>query len=458
MGLINWVKDRFSSFFSSVRRGIMSYAYAAMDIWPSMTQRDAIDKAYAKILAIFAIINKDAAKFCTVPRYVYDAKAMQDEKGVKLAEGKDYDELMALLRKPNPDQSQCEFMEGARIMFKGTHECFIWLNRGNVAQRLDDNTGMLVNRTEQEMNAMPVLEMYVLPSGFVGIIPDPNNVFGALGYWFDVGDGKRIMIRKGDMIHWRKYNPVFEPTTGSHLHGLSPTVVGKDTIQEHQQIIYNSRRMFRNDGAKVVAVDESGQWADYTEAQRDILTGKINQKLNNPYGKGSVATMGGKWNFQNIAMKSVDMDTIKAKNLTWQELCFLYDIPYEFFASETKYNNAGERAKQWVSNCIIPACQLLDEKLTEALTPAFNLKGKAVILSDFTKLPEMQKNLGELATAFSSMWYVSPNQKLVAAGYEPIKNPLFDEPWVPTGVTPLSQYQAETEFRDESEDMGDDEL
>jgi phage portal protein BeeE len=458
MGLINWVKDRFSNFFGAVRRGVLSFAYTAMDIWPSMTQRDAIDKGYAKILAIFAIINKDAAKFGTVPRYVYDAKAMADEKGVKLVEGKDYDALMKLLRKPNPGQTQCEFFEACRIMFKGTHECFIWLNRGDVAQRLDLTTGLLVNRTDKEMDAMPVLEMYVLPSGFVGIIPDPDNVFGALGYWFDVADGKKIMIRKGDIIHWRKYNPVFDPTTASHLHGLSPTIVGKDTIQEHQQIIYNSRRMFKNDGAKAIMIDESGAWIDYTEEQRDILTGKINQKLNNPHGKGSVATFGGKWQYVNIAQRSVDMDTIKAKSMTWQELCFLYDIPYEFFASETKYNNAGERAKQWVSNCIIPACQLLDEKLTEALTVAFNLNGKAVILSDFTKLPELQKNLTELATAFNTMWYVSPNQKLVAAGYEPIKNPIFDEPWIPQGMVPLSQYQAETQFQEESDNMNEDEL
>jgi hypothetical protein len=50
---------------------------------------------------------------------------------------------------------------------------------------------------------MPVLEMFVLPSQFIEMDPDPDDVWGVLGYWFNVG-GERERLRKCDVIHWRK--------------------------------------------------------------------------------------------------------------------------------------------------------------------------------------------------------------------------------------------------------------
>lgn len=437
---------------------VLSNTFGGLDVWPKMDSRKAIEKGYAQILAIFAIVNKDAAKFGCIPRYVYDVKSIESGKGAKVVSGSRFTDLLKLLKQPNPYQTQSEFYEGARIMYKNTGEAFIWLNRGDVAQKMVEKNGNIefIDRTDQEIDRMPVLEMYVLPSGFVGIIPDPDNVFGCLGYWFDINGNKKF-IRKGDIIHWKRHNPVFDPVTGDHLHGLAPNTVGNDTITEHREIIKSSRRMFKNDGVKAIMIDESGAWQDYTESQRDAMTDKMNEKLNSNDLKGAIATLGGKWNYVAIAQKSVDLDMIAAKRFTWQELCFLYDIPFEFFDTNTKYNNAGERQKQWVSNTIIPACQLLDEKMTSALSMAFNVEELIKICSDPTQLPEMQKDLKTMAEAFEKMWYVSPNQKLVAMGYEPIDDKTFDEPWIPPGTKPLSQWSAEDTFNEESDNMEDDE-
>jgi hypothetical protein len=47
--------------------------------------------------------------------------------------------------------------------------------------------------------------------------------------------------------------------------------------------------------------------------------------------------------------------------------------------------------------------------------------------------------MNKLVETLLKAWWVSPNKKLIAQGYEAIDNELFNEPWVPSGIQPLSQ-------------------
>lgn len=446
--------------------GILSYVLGVDAVWPVLHGEKGIYEGYSKVLAVFALINKDASKFAMIPRYVYDLQANDTGKGqrVKLA-GAQYRDLLKLLRKPNPYQTQGEFHEAVKIMYQASGEAIVWLNRGDTRSTIKDVEGNYVvdmdgqlqlrDRTDAEIDRMPVLEMYVLPSAFVGIIPDPDNVFGVLGYWFETGDGRRKFIRRNDVVHWKRYNPLFDYTNGGHLRGLSPVEVGSCDVQEFKEISKSSMRMHKNDGAKGIAFHKGLAWDDLDETQKAAIKDTFDNRINSSDVKGSVALMGGDWDYKEIGKNSVDLDTLAAKKLKWQELCFLFDVPYNFFDQNAKYSNAGEWQKSWVYNSVMPACQRWDEKLSEALMKAFGLEDKAEICSDFMALPEMQRNLSELATAFSSMWFVSPNQKLIAAGFDPVNNPVFDEPWVPTGIQPLSQYSAEQQFQEDTADIDD---
>jgi phage portal protein BeeE len=448
---------------------ILSYVLGVEAVWPVLHAEKGIYQGYSKVLAIFALINKDAAKFAMVPRYVYDLTANETGKTgkkVKLT-GSQYRDLLKLLRKPNPYQTQSEFLEAVKIMYQSCGESVVWLNRGDTRAVIEDGLGNYAvdsngqiqfrERSDEEVAAMPVLEMYVLPSAFVGIIPDPSNVFGVLGYWFETGDGSRKFIRKVDIIHWKRYNPLFNYTNGDHLRGLSPVEVGSCDVAEYKEIAKSSMRMHMNDGAKGIVVNKTLAWDDLSEAQQNAIIEKVDGKLNSNDVKGKVQIMGGDWDYKEIGKKSVDLETLQAKKLKWQELCFLFDVPFNFFDQNAKYSNASEWQKSWIYNSVMPACQRFDEKLSEALMKAFNLEDRAEICGDFMSLPELQKNLSELSAAFNNMWYVSPNQKLIASGFDPVPNPLFDEPWVPMGIQPLSQYGAEQAFQEDSTKLDDNE-
>lgn len=439
------------------KRPFLSWFVGSQEIFPILGTEEAIRKGYARNSAIFTIINKDAAKFAMVPRYVYDLKAKESEKGtlVKMSTGKAA-ALTQLLREPNPEQTQSEFFEGARIMYKSSSETFIWLNRGDTRQGVN-NMGELYDRSDEEQDRMPVIEMYVLPSQFVIVVPDSNNVFGAAGYWFEV-NGTRKWVRKGDMIHWKSFNPLFDFSDGKHLRGLNALEVGSCDVAEFNAIAKSNLRQHQNDGAKGILTNNSMDWAAMTDEQKEQMREKVNSRLNGADVRDAIAMLGGaEWDYHAIAASSRDMQTLESKKFKWHELCFMLDVPPGLFANDSKYNNAPEYQKQWVYNSIIPQCQRLDQKLTKKLCKAFGLEGTAEIYSDYMALPELQRNLTELSQAFNNMWYVTPNQKLIACGFEPNPSPLFNEPWVGMGMTPLSQYGKEQTFQDESDKLEDDE-
>lgn len=441
------------------------------EVWPDFDKRAAIEQGYADNTALFSIINVDAEKFGSIPRFLYDAKSKNGQGNYTkpLQGGQNVRALANLLERPNPFFSRSEFDELLRVFYDSTGDGFIWLNRGDVAQKyvtaqeaivdpsgnyIPAGDGYLIDRTDAELDAMPVLEMYVLPSGFVGVIPDPDNLFGAKAYWLEV-NGKRTIIRKGDMIHWKKTNPVFDPAGATHLRGLNPLHVIRRTIQSNKDATAAIDRMFLNDGAKGVLVNENLKWEALDEKQRQDLRDMIDKRINNSAEvKGAVATLGGKWNYLNIAKDSVDVKLLEALKFTWQEICFAIKVPYELFNTETTFNNKEGAQKYWVSNSIMPARINIDQKLTERLCLAFGLidqdgNPSGIIASDFTCLPEFKKDIAALITAFQSAWWIPPNQKLMELGYDPSPDPLMNEPWVPQGVMPLSEAKNGFEFNNQ---------
>lgn len=459
--------SKITSFITSASR--RAYTSAIMfgtwvrELWPDINSRDSVEKSYADNTAVYSIVNRHSTKFGSIPRYVYDAKSKRnDEYTQRVSDGPQVQQLLTLLDNPNPYMTQGEFLELVALFYDTTGEAIVWLNRGDIAQKyvppILDSSGTIiqeatfVNRTDIEMDMQPVLEMYLLAPGFVGIIPDTNNIFGIAGYWLEI-NGIKFMIRKGDIIHWKRQNPVFDPVNGAHLHGLNPLRVGRRTVQENKDATDSIDRMFKNDGAKGVMINENLNWHQLEEKQRQQYTEMIDGRLNNHVMKGAIATMGGKWRYENIAKDTVDAALLEGKKFTWQELCFLLQVPYTLFDPKTTFNNQLEAQKGWVSNTILPQCRIFDQKLTERLTKAFGLFGKVVIWSDCSSLPEFQKDIAALITSMNLAWYISPNKKLTTLGYEPEDNDLFNEPWIPQGYTPLSEVNNEINFQQTSSDL-----
>lgn len=400
-----------------------------------MDAAKSITEGFEKNTAVYSIVMKFASKFGSIPRYVYDAKKTEQKSINKNETLDDKNPLVKLINRPNPYESQDAFFTKLCAYWKTTGEAMIFLNRGDISQYLNSNN-VYDSAADKVIDTMPVLEMYVLPSDKVNPVPDPDDIFGCLGWVLDYGAGK-MPIRKNDLIHWKMPNLKFD-TLSSQLRGFSPLEAGARTLTQNNTMTDAAVRMAQNDGARGVMINKT-LGASQNPIQQAQVKKTFDEKINSPEVKGQVAALQGDWVYENFGQTAVDMQLLEAKNMSWQELCFLLSVPYELFDSKTTYANKEQAQKGWVSNDIIPACKQLDGELNRSLLKAFKMEGTAFIASDTSDLPEMQKDMAQLATALNQAWWLTPNEKREIMSEESMPDATLDEIWPPSTVSPLSE-------------------
>lgn len=452
MNILASLRAQISRFVGYAKSSVSRvFTFSAPEVYPDINTKTAIDKGFNSNTAVYSIVMKDAAKFGSIPRFVYD-KSKYEEKSKPcpvtankvmweskaLARYADtglsalVPSLTQLLNRPNEYLAQDKFFEAVRCYYKICGESMIWLNRGDIEGYRNDDGSFKDN----EIDRLPVLEMYVLPANKVTIIPDPQNLWGILGYYLEVG--QRVYIRKGDVIHWKNTNLNFNEDSRDHLRGMPPLTPGKKALESNNSMTDSSVRMAQNDGARYVLFNESMNSASPT--QQSDLKAVIDRKINNNDVKSAVAVLQGKWGGIDLGKSAVDMELLEGKEFTWKELCFLFDVPYEFFDSHTPFAEKQLTMISWITNSISPATAQLDGEMNRVLLKAFNLEGKAFIGCDYTGLPEMKKVAVESAKTMQEIWSIFPNEIREYLGYEKVIDPRFDEPWVPTGRSPLSEF------------------
>lgn len=409
-------------------------------VYYPVNDNSAIDDGYNGNVAIYSIVNKDVNKFSSIPIFVYAAKKeeqkahshpiidlVREVKAFKKFEDKS--DLVTLINQPNPTQGQDAFLATARAYYKICGEAFIWLNRGDLSTyKREDGTF-----DDMAIDRLPVLQMYVLPSNYVAIIPDPTDMWGVLGYALEVGE--RFIMRKGDVIHWKNTNIDFDVSSRTHSRGMSPLVPGSKTMAEFDSLSLSSLRSAQNDGAKAVIFDKSMK--SMTPTQQSDLKRIIDAKINNNDVADAVATLQGDWGVIDLSMSAHDQQMTERRNYSWKELCFLLGVPNEFFDTGTTFANKEQAQIAWVTNDIIPACKQFNDELNRVLLKSFNLEGKAFIASDYSELPELKKELVKAAKEMQDIWSIAPDDIREVLGYDRLGG-LFAEPWVISGRVPLS--------------------
>jgi HK97 family phage portal protein len=430
----------FTSLFNRARQWKV-WNVGTREVLPDINAEKAVTDGYNANDAVYSIIKADAEKFASIPRYVADAKKLEEKrrkvpmqfKALMKVEAQKTESIKQtldkLLNRPNEYQGQAAFYKTVRSYYKACGEGFMWLNRGEV-------NGL----TDAQMATMPVLEMYPLPSYRMEVIPDPENLWGVAGYLLDAG-GTKIPFSKSEIIHWKDTNLTFDTSTKEHLRGMPALKPGAATLQQNNDATRSSIRMYQNDGSKGAMFNKDLSKA--TPTQESQIRGVIDRKINNNDVKGAVAALQGEWGYIDLGKTSIDLDLLKGKEMSMKQLCFLFGVPYTLFDPNTAWANSEWQQKNWVSNRIIPASTELDDELNRVLLRAFALEGKFIIQCDYSQLPEMQADMKALTEWLKEAWWISPNEKRDLMGYEKSDEPLMDEYWVPNGLTPISQYNGD---------------
>ena len=407
-----------ASWFSKQRTSSMRvFSTGTTEVYPDITETTAINRGFNYNTAVYSIIKKDAKKFGTVDREVewVDEEREEDVTGP----------LVDLINQPNPYQGQDAFFTLVRAFYKTCGNSFIWLNRGDTDMLVDDN---LVPISDEAHAKKPVLEMYVLPANQVIVVPDPENIFGVYGYILE--SNTRIPFRKVDIIHWKDINLNFDVVSRPQLRGMSPLMPGVKALEANNSATDATVRMNQNGGSKGVLANKT--MAQMNPKQESELRAVIDGKINNTDVKGAVSALQGEWSYLNLGLTSIDLDLLKGKAYSMQELCFMFGLPYELFDSQTTFANKEMAQKGWVINEIMPDCKQLDGELNRVLPKAFGLEKVVKICSDFDDMPELQTDKAKQVEWLSKA-PLTVNEMREALDYDKIEGEIGETVIIPSG-------------------------
>jgi HK97 family phage portal protein len=424
-----------------------------------------VSEGYLANADVYAIVNFLARKCASLPWYVYKVKPTskaRDEhrrykhlsKGINMSGAYEaamisrknaYEEnivmdspLARLLERPNSYQGQDQFFQnlfGFRVL---SGEGNIYLNTGGV-------------------NGGKVLEMNVLPTQFLEIYPDPNDLYGILGYRLMVDKGTDI--DKSQVIAWKSWNPDFNSTTRSHLRGISPIRAAYKTLRMSNSAADASASMALNGGAKGAFSPKiiNGVAASVNENQAADIQRIVNQNINGTDNKGKISILQTPWDYTNLGLSSIDMELIESMNYTLHQWCRVFGLPGVIFdTSVSSYNNYQNAMRDLMTNTIVPlACELRDE-LNKYLPKAF---GENVYIDfDITALPELQQDMERMSRILRDANWLTMDEKRVAMNYER-KGGAFDHAYVNQGLITLEQVMMDLSISDDnSNDNGQRDL
>ncbi len=344
-------------------------------------------------------------------------------------------ELYRILRYPNPLQTQWELIR----------EMVIW-------RLLTGNRYIYTIKMQTGANAGRVGEVWNLPAAYVDI-EGGNWTEPVTGYAVTF-NGSRKPIPADSVRHSVYFNPKFN-ASASQLYGQSPLAAALTTIQATKLGYDSLNAAFSNGGPPVIITGTKENSSDFTQEQAQLIQERFNRKY-------AGAKNNGKWHTQNtpidvheIGMSPVDLNTLEMIKLSLRDICNIYSLPSVLFNDNqfSTYNNMREAVKAAWTQCYIPELEDLKADFNIAIaSPYAKATGEKVHYEyDLSDVTELNDDKSVQAQSLSTAWWLTPNQRLVAMGFEAdLNNPMMDMRWIPMGLIPMNEAAEPAEPIDEA--------
>jgi phage portal protein BeeE len=321
-----------------------------------------------------------------------------------------------LLNNPNRNQTQGEFIEQIFGLRELQGEGNVWFPR------------------DKENPNAPPKEMFSIPKPHIQLIGNGVDPWEVLAYQFTL-HGKTYRWDKKDLVMWKYSNPTEISITLEHLRGLAPLSAFMVSLQGMNEADLRVAASNKNGGAYGFAFREDLTEVP-TKVQSDHMRRQFDEILYRSDMTGKVGILGGKWGYHNIGMNMEQQKLLEQYGVGFKRLCRVFKTPSEIFGEgNDTYENQKQYKRMWIYDKIAPAVYQLREMLSGRLLREFSLDQESHIVDcDIMSLPEMAEDLGKLIAAVKDAWWMTPNQRLIAQGYEPALDPNMDRIWIPTGM------------------------
>lgn len=365
---------------------------------------------------VFSVINKICEPASRVPVLQVNKKTLEDQPG----------KALDLISRPNPFQSQQEFIYSALVM-----------------KLLFGETFVCNERPEFGLNAGKPVRLDLMPPQWteiqIGTFKEP-----IIGYTLNIGQTD-VKYLYQDVMHWREFNPDFQ-LTGEHLRGLSklrPLLRAAMTSSSGYDSMVSA---FQNQGAygllTVLGVKESdGKYSGQVRTQEQLSALKTTWQNENAGNtkRGKLALTNKSVEWTPFGLTPVDLNILKSMNLSQGKICDAYNYPFELMAgSEQKtYSNYGEAMKAAWNNAIIPVLDGYYQKLSDWLLPMMG-EEDTMFMPNYDSIPALQDDKAQLV-AWMTKAGLTTNEIREALGYDPLNLPNMDVPLVAMGQTRIDE-------------------
>lgn len=378
--------------------------------WQMVDMRSYIEEGFNVNSLIYSAILYKARAATTAPLRAYQGDIDQPT----LADRRS--PLARLVTRPNNYQSGREFQALAQVYFNLSGNLFVHLDR-------------------MTRRALPAA-MRTLRPDRVHIIPEGGGIKGYLYIPEGRGITDGVPILAEDMIHIKLPNPA-DPLEGMG-YGLSPISPAAQSADVDNRVTGFLNDFFKR-GTMLSTVLE------FQEPIEDTDVARIRNRWREVYGGSfnwadiGIVDGGGKVNRLGMTFDEMGFKDIDSRNES--RMLGPFGVPAillgtRYGLERGTYSNFEEARKQFWQDTFVPELNWHEADYTFYLEDPSD---GAYSLFDYSKVPALQMNIGDLADAAHKLWAmgVPRDMALDAVGLHLGKTPGGDRAYIPLNVVPV---------------------
>lgn len=373
-------------------------------------------ETYTQNNDVFSVINKIVSPASRIPVTQVNIKTLEEKPGYALQ----------LLSKPNPFQSQQEFITQSLTIYKIYGECFV-----------------AGEKPEFGLRAGKPVRLDNLPPQWIEL--QIGNFFEPItGYTLMLGQ-QDVKYPYTDVMHWKLFNPDFQ-MDGSHLRGMSPLKPLLKAVAASSSGYDSMVSAFQNQGAygllTILGVKEAdGKFsgAPKTAEQLSQLEDSFRRKMTGTSNRGKIFASNKSVEWTPFGLDPKDMEVLNTIVFAGGTLYDAYDVPdiLKSGSQSKTYMNYQEAQKALWNNAIIPTLDGYYQKLSNWLMPLVG-EEDTMFLPNYDDVPALQED-----KAKSVDWMIraglTSNEIREALGYESMTLENMDVPLVSMGMQRIDQ-------------------
>jgi len=283
------------------------------------------------------------------------------------------DALQKLIRQPNPDMGEAEFMQFVITYAPCGGNVYIWKERNQAGR---------------------VVRLWPWHDGQVSIVPGHNSKEGLVsGYLFDVGDGRKIPLSKKDVFQWKWMIDPEQPWKGIGAIEFASRDVTSDT--ESSRYTY---AMFKNNAIPPFAVTlPDGDELD------DATVKRLQKQWIKRYGgenRGVPGFMQAGMTIQKLGMNMQELDLSNLKNIPESRICAAFGVPATIAGlyvglKRSDYGD-GMARKSFTETTLVALWRAFSSEMTMALSDEFG--GGYQLRFNLDQVKALAENVNEMWT------------------------------------------------------------